>query len=180
MLYPFEIYTWNNRIALQARVASNLNFDLVKLTESSFTFSPIVTLKIFEFLDLSFSSTSSNEVIARYFQNFLDLPETIPGETNILTDLLNSINFFDTNARKSSGFKLESLNFDLTHYLHDWTMNLRTSLKPEVKEDGNRYRYEFIPIITFVVQWKPVSDIKTKVRSEEGVFSLNVNNEDDD
>lgn len=177
---PLEIYTWKNRIALQARVASNLKFDLVKLTESSFTFSPIVTFKIYEFLDLSFSSTSSNEVIARYFQGFLDLPDTIPGETNIFTDLLNSINFFDTNARKGSGFKLKSLNFDLTHYLHDWTMNLRTSLKPEVKKTGNRYRYEFIPIITFVVQWKPVSDIKTKVRSEEGVFSLNVNNEDDD
>ena len=82
------------------------------------------------------------------------------------------IGTFDNNDRKESGFKLKSLNFELTHYLHDWTI-LRTSIKPELKEEGNTYRYEFTPIISFIVQWKPVSDIKTTVRSEEGVFSLN-------
>jgi hypothetical protein len=101
------------------------------------------------------------------------LPAPLPGETNLITDLVKSVNFFENNDRKESGFKLKSLNFELTHYLHDWTMNFRTSIKPELKEEGNTYRYEFTPIISFIVQWKPVSDIKTTVRSEEGVFSLN-------
>ena len=170
---PLVLHEWKNRIALQARIISNLKFDLVKLTESNFTFSMVLTLKIHEFLDFSLSSTSTNEVIARYFQDYIDLPAPLPGETNLITDLVKSVNFFDNNDRKESGFKLKSLNFELTHYLHDWTMNFRTSIKPELKEEGNTYRYEFTPIISFIVQWKPVSDIKTTVRSEEGVFSLN-------
>lgn len=170
---PLVLAAWKDRIALQTRVLSNLKFDLVKLTESSFTFSLELTLKIHEFLDISFSSTSTNEVIARYFQDYLDLPAPLPGETNVFVDLFKSLNFFDIQDRKESGFKLQSLNFELTHYLHDWTMHLRTSLKPELRNDGGRYRYEFSPVVSFIVQWKPVTDLKTTVRSEEGVFSLN-------
>lgn len=170
---PLELIGWKNRIALQTRVVSNLKFDLVKQTESSFTFSLELTLKIHEFLDISFSSTSSNEVIARYFQDYIDLPAPLPGEKNVFVDLYKSFNFMDIQDRKESGFKLQSLNFQLTHYLHDWTMHFRTSLKPELKTDGSSYRYEFTPLISFIVQWKPVTDLKTTVRSEEGVFSLN-------
>ncbi len=170
---PFELVSWKNRIALQTRVVSNLKFDLVKQTESFFTFSLELTLKIHEFLDVSFSSTSSNEVIARYYQDFINLPAPLPGEKNVFVDLLKSFNFLDIQDRKESGFKLQSLNFQLTHYLHDWTMHFRTSLKPELKISGSTYRYEFTPLISFIVQWKPVTDLKTTVRSEEGVFSLN-------
>lgn len=170
---PLELKRWKNRIALQTRVISNLKFDLVKLTESSFTFSLELTLKIHDFLDISFSSTSSNEVIARYFQDYIDLPAPLPGESNVFVDLWKSFNFLNTEDRKESGFKLQSLNFQLTHYLHDWTMHFRTSLKPELRSDGGSYRYEFTPLISFIVQWKPVTDLKTTVRSEEGVFSLN-------
>ncbi len=177
---PLNVYQWDNRVALQLKVVSNLEFNLLKLTDSSFTFSPSLTLKIFEFLDLTFSSTSSNEVIARYFQDWMDLPTPLPGETNIFKDLYKSVNFFDEQGRKESGFKLKSLNFELTHYLHDWTMNFKTSIKPELEEDGGRYSYEFVPTVTFVVQWKPISDIKTTVKSDEGVFSLNTTDDEDD
>lgn len=177
---PLNLYQWDNRVALQLKVVSNLEFNLLKLTDSSFTFSPSLTLKIFEFLDLTFSSTSGNEVIARYFQDWMDLPTPLPGETNIFKDLFKSVNFFDEQGRKESGFKLKSLNFELTHYLHDWTMNFKTSIKPELKEDGGRYSYEFVPTVTFMVQWKPISDIKTTVKSEENVFSLNTTDDEDD
>lgn len=170
---PLKIKAWKNRVALQTRVISNLKFDLVKMTESSFTFSLQLTLKIHDFLDISFSSTSTNEVIARYFQKYIDLPAPLPGESNVFIDLYKSFNFLDMQDRKESGFKLQSLNFELTHYLHDWTMHLRTSLKPELRNDGGSYRYEFTPLISFIVQWKPVTDLKTTIRSEEGVFSLN-------
>jgi len=58
-------------------------------------------------------------------------------------------------------------------------MNLKTSITPELKTEGNVYRYEFIPEISFVVQWKPISDIKTTVSSKEGVFALNQEDEDE-
>lgn len=176
---PLNLYSWHNRIYLQGRLSSDLKFSLLRLTDSSFTFSPSIVLKIHEFLDITFSATSSNEVIARYFQEWMDLPAPLPGESNLFVDLFNSFNFFDDQARSESGFKLKSLNLELTHYLHDWTMNLKTSITPELKTEGNVYRYEFIPEISFVVQWKPISDIKTTVSSKEGVFALNQEDEDE-
>jgi hypothetical protein len=177
---PLKVYSWKNRFALQATLESNLRFDLNRLTESSFDFKPRLTLKISDFLDLSFSSTSSNEVIARYFQDWMDLPSPLPGESNVGKDLLNSFNFFDKGKREQSGFKLKSLSLGITHYLHDWTATLDTTVAPELKADGNRYYYEFIPTVKFVVSWKPISDIKTTVKSEESVFSLNTMNDETD
>jgi hypothetical protein len=177
---PLKLYSWKNRVALQATLESNLKFDLVRLTESSMDFKPKLTLKISDFLDLSFSSTSSNEVIARYFQKWMNLPEPLPGETNMLKDALNSFDFFDRTKREQSGFKLKSLTFSMTHYLHDWTATLDTTLNPELKTTDGKPHYEFSPTVKFVVMWKPISDIKTTVKSEEGVFSLNTTDKDDD
>ena len=168
---PLKLSLWKNRISFQGTINSNVKFNLLKITDSSFAFTPTITLKIYDFLDLSFTSYSTNEVIARYFQNMLDLPEPLPGETNLFTDLLKSFNFFNSTDRESSGFKLKSLSVALTHYLHDWTMNFKVSVTPKL--DTKTYTYSFTPTISFVVQWKPISDIKTTVTSKEGVFSLN-------
>ena len=170
---PLQLYQWKNRIFFQANLASNLSFNLLKLTDSNFDFIPTITLKIFEFMDISFSSNSRNDVIARYFQDWINLPAPLPGETNLGNDLIKSFNFFNRQDREQSGFKLKSLNIDITHYLHDWTMSLKTTLKPELKTTNNVTRYDFIPTITFMVQWKPISDIKVSVKSEKDVFSLN-------
>ncbi|MCD1654710.1 LPS-assembly protein LptD [Treponema zuelzerae] len=176
---PLSLNLWKNRVSLQAKVSTNVKFNLLKLTESSFDFVPTITFKIYEFLDLSFSSTSRNSEIARYFQDWMDLPAPLPGETNLVTDLVKSFNFWNEQDRTATGYKLKSLSMEMTHYLHDWTANLKVSVKPELQTDGG-YRYEFTPIITFVVQWKPISDIKTTVTSEKGVFSLNTTDETDE
>ena len=176
---PLKLYSWKNRIFLQTSLFTDLKFNLVKITESSFDFKPALTLKFNEFLDVTFSSYSSNEVIARYFQQWLDLPVSLPGERNVFVDLYKSMNFFNTQDRKDSAFKLKTLNLTMTHYLHDWTMNLSTTIEPILKYADSKYYYEFIPTVIFLVQWKPVSDIKTKIRSKEGVFSLNASDATD-
>ncbi len=177
---PLSIYRWNNRLYLNLSLYSNLKFDLLRITNSSFTFSPKLTFKVYDFLDLSLSSTSSNEVIARYFQDWMDLPVTLPGETNIVKDLVKSFNFFNTSDREMSGFKLKNMKFGMTHYLHDWTMNLDITVEPTLRSSGSSYYYDFTPTVDFIVQWKPISDIKTRVRSKEGVFTLNTTDSDDD
>lgn len=176
---PLKLYEWKNRIFLQTNLVSNLRFDLLRQTASSFDFTPSITLKIHKFLDFTFSSNSSNEVIARYFQQWMDLPAPLPGETNIAKDLINSMSFWDQNALRSGGFKLKTLTLAATHYLHDWTATLSTTIKPKLKTEPT-YRYEFEPTITFVVQWNPISDIKTTIKSKEGTFSLNTTSKDSD
>lgn len=175
---PLKIASWKNRIAFQATLTSNLKMDLLRTTNSSLDFVPQITFKIHEFLDLSFSTTSRNDVIARYFQENMDLPIILPGETNPFVDLLQSFYFWDTKTRTESGYKLKNLTLKATHYLHDWTATLETSVQPDLVEDGSRYYYDFKPTISFMVQWKPITDIKTSVKSEKGSFTLNTTSSD--
>ena len=169
---PFTIYAWKNRIKIQLGLSSTLQFNLVRITDSYFTFEPKIIFNIHEFWDLSFGSSSRNDVIARYFQKALNLPVVIPGNTNVLTDLAHSFYFWDRAKREASGFKLQSLDIGLTHYLKDWTLKFNCEIKPQLKNDGHRKYYEFSPTITFAVTWNPIGDIKVEAKKKDGKFSV--------
>jgi hypothetical protein len=169
---PLEFYSWKNRVHFQASFSSSLHFNLVRLTDSYFTFAPRVTFKIHEFVDVSFSATSRNDSIVKYFGNSFNLPITFQGETNIFKDILYSFFFWDKEKRQLSDFKLKSINFELTHHLKDWTMTISYSIKPTLKTVGSRKTYNFDPTISFFVQWNPIGDIKIKAKEEEKKFSI--------
>ena len=168
---PLTMYTWKNRIKLQLGLASNIHLNLVRITDSYFTFSPKIIFNIHEFWDLSFSSTSRNDVIARYFQKVLHLPP-VAGNSNMFIDLIESFYFWDRPKRAASGFKLRSLEVGLVHYLKDWTLKFNCEIKPQQKRIGNRIRYEFAPTISFLVEWNPISDIKVQAKKKDNVFSV--------
>jgi len=168
---PLEIYTWKNRIKLQLGLASNIHLNLVRITDSYFTFSPKIVFNIHEFWDLSFGSTSRNDVIARYFQTLLNLPP-VAGNSNMFVDLIESFYFWDRSKRAASGFKLRSLEVGLVHYLKDWILKFNCEIKPQQRRTGNRIRYEFAPTISFLVEWNPISDIKVQAKKKDNVFSV--------
>ena len=169
---PLEFYSWKNRIHFQAFFSSSLHLNLVRLTDSYFTFAPKITFKIHEFMDISFGATSRNDSIIKYFGNSFNLPITFQGETNLFKDILYSFFFWDREKRQLSDFKLKSINFELTHHLKDWTMTISYSIKPTLKTVGNRKTYNFDPTISFFVQWNPIGDIKIKAKEEEKKFSV--------
>lgn len=167
------LYFWKNRIKINLGLSTNIRMNLLRLTESSFSFQPNITVNINDFLNFTFSSLSTNNVIARYFDKIplFGLPD-LPGESNPLVDLAKSFFFWDENARKMSGFKLKSLNFKLTHNLHDWDLTSELTVKPVLKNEQGRYFYKYEPYFTFMVSWKPVSDLKTQIDIDEGTFEL--------
>ena len=169
---PFTVYAWKNRIKIQLGLSSTLQFNLVRITDSYFTFAPKIIFNIHEFWDFSFGSSSRNDVIARYFQKALNLPVIIPGNTNVLIDLAQSFYFWDRTKRENSGFKLQSLDIGLTHYLKDWKLKFNCEIKPQLKNRGHRKYYEFAPTITFAVEWNPITDIKVEAKKKEGKFSV--------
>lgn len=169
---PFEIYSWKNRIKLQLSFSTNINFNLIRVTDSYFSFSPKISFKIHEFWDISFTSLSRNDSIACYFQDWFNLPVVIPGEKNIVKDLASSFFFWDEAARRRSGFKLKSLNFELSHYLKDWILKFSYSVKPVLRNEAKRKFYELAPTISFIVQWNPIGDIKIHAKKEDKKFTL--------
>ena len=169
---PLTIYAWKNRIKIQLGLASTLQFNLVRITDSYFTFAPKIIFNIHEFWDFSFGASSRNDVIARYFQKMLNLPVAIPGNANVFTDLLQSFYFWNRSKREMSGFKLQSLDIGFTHYLKDWTLKFNWEIKPQLKTEGARKYYEFSPTITFAVEWNPIRDIKVEAKKKDKKFSV--------
>lgn len=164
-------YSWFNRISVAPTLSTSITADLVRPTSSYFIFSPGLTFNINEFLNISFSATSRNSVICRYFNSITNYE--IPGEDNVFLDLLNSFRFDDRSKREASGFKLKSLNFSITHQLHDWDFNMTFKFEPRIITENGQRRYDFNPYITIGVLWRPMESIKTQITDDYGTWELN-------
>ena len=157
---------WNNRLNFNVNVSSRLFLDLQRYTSSNFNFSLGFTLGINKFLDLSLSTTSENAYIYRYLKDvpfFSDAPIDIPDspQNNLFLDLINSFRFDDDRLRQSSGFKMKNLRITATHYLGDWNAVLSWTMSPY--RPPGKLQYEINNEVSFLVQWIPISEIKTDV-----------------
>jgi hypothetical protein len=165
---------WKDRLSFGLRLDTGLTFDLQRYTYSKFTFSLGFTLAVTNFLDLSLETTSENAVIFRYFQNlpFVNMPVTIPGEQNMFVDLLNSFRFDNEDLRKASGFKLKSIKVTALHHLGDWNAKLDITMTPYLDSTSIPPVYKLNPEISFLVQWVPVTEIKTKIFRDRDRFTV--------
>ena len=164
---------WLNRISFTPSLSTSVKLDMIRPTNSSFVFSPSITFNINEFLNISFRSTSINDVIFRYFQGMFDYEVEVPGEKNIFKDLLYSFDFSNQKNRELSGFKLKSFSIILTHDLHDWDFKSEFSISPKLITDEIPYRYDFSPYFSMSVVWKPMNLFKTQIKDEYGEITLN-------
>jgi lipopolysaccharide assembly outer membrane protein LptD (OstA) len=159
-----------NNLSFLLNLHPSLVFDLQRYTYSKFSFVFGFTVKIRDFLDITFSSTSENTVIFRYFQDlpFFKLPIELPGEKNFFIDLLNSFRFDNEMIRRNSGFKLKAFNLNLVHHLGDWDATLGIKLTPYL--DGKVYRFN--NQISFMVQWSPLDVIKTEIHHDKDTWTF--------
>ena len=169
----FKTYKfWLNRITFTPGLNTSIVLDLIKPTSSYFVFTPTISFEISKFLTLSFSSTSKNSVLYRYVQGMLGYPGRIPGEENIFIDLIDSFRFDNENLRKGSGFKLKSLNFEVAHNLHDWDFKMSFKMEPRLVTTNGVTQYDFNPLITIGVVWKPLEAIKTQIKDDYGTWKI--------
>jgi lipopolysaccharide assembly outer membrane protein LptD (OstA) len=165
---------WNKRLSFSVNVDTGLTFDLQRFTNSNFNFGLNCTLGLSKFMDITLGTTSGNAVIFRYFRNlpFFDIPSGLPvmGETNIFKDFLNSFRFDDESLRRSSGFKLKSFKLSLLHHLGDWNAKLDMTLSPYLPTGGREYRFN--TEVSFVVQWLPISEIKSEIVRNKDKFEF--------
>jgi hypothetical protein len=165
---------WEKRLSYSLGLNTSMTFDLQRFTNSSLNFTLNFTLGISKFLDITLGTTSANASMYRYFRDWgiFDVPDDLPviGETNIFTDLLNSFRFDDEKLRQDSGFKLKSFKLSLLHHLGDWDAKLDIALSPYL--DNAAREYKFNTEIAFVVQWLPISEIKTEIIRNKDKFEF--------
>jgi hypothetical protein len=164
---------WKNRISTAPSLSTSVVYDCVRPTNSYFIFKPGITFKINDFLNLTFSSESKNSVIYRYMKNITGSDIDVTGETNPLTDLINSFRFDREDLRRSSGYKLKSLSVTISHDLHDWDLNSEFTIKPRLVTTTSSKYYDFSPYFTISVAWRPMQGMKTEIVDDYGDWELN-------
>ncbi len=166
-------YALSKSLSFTPSLSTNLKMDLIRSTNTNLTFSPGLKFKLLDLLDISVTSTSVNKVMYRYIQSFAGSSINIPGEQNIFVDLFQSFNFFSESARKSSGFKLNTFEINISHDLHDWTLSANYKVSPRLITTSRPYYYDFSPYFALSVTWKPMSSIKTSIVDKYGELLLN-------
>jgi len=166
-----NIKLFKNRVNLSYNINTSVNFDLQQHTNSNFQFSMGLIMGITDFLEFKISATSQNAVIFRYFKGVSGMEDLtsmyVDGEqNNIFIDFFDSFNFFDESKRKRSGFKMQKLDFEINHFLGDWKAYFRISMYPYQRQalQGELPSIKITSDIAFLVEWKPITEIKTDVK----------------
>ena len=164
---------WGKQLSFSMNVNTSLSFDLQRHTNSKFNFNLGLNLKVTNFLDIQFNTRSENNLIYRY-KLFGVFFWTDPGdlygdkEDRFFVDLFKSFNFFNTQDRKDSGFKLKELSLSLIHHLGDWNAKLTMTMIPTLMNNQYKFRNE----ISFLIQWVPIEEIRTEMIYKEDKLTV--------
>lgn len=168
-----QFHPFSDKVSLSFGISTSIVADLIRPTNTTFLFSPSITFRINNALNITFSTTSRNAVLFRYMQNWFGTKIKIPGEENIFKDFINSYRFDDENLRRSSGFKLQNLNLTISHDLHDWDLGFTFRLEPRQVETPRGTQYDLKPYMSLSVVWRPMQGVKTELRDNWGELQLN-------
>ena len=167
-------WLWKDRIRLDGALTTSWNLNLQKYTDNLFDFSLKLNAVVSEFLELSFSSLSSNTRTYRYIPGWREAVEG-PGAlwVNPFADLLASFNFADRKDREDSQFKIRTLAIKVVHHLHDWDLSFEYQGSPQLSTPTTGPRqYVWTPTFTLQVQWVPVQEVKSRIRSDASGLSM--------
>jgi hypothetical protein len=164
----------NNLLKASLSVNTTLFFNLQQHTNSYFNLILGLNLNITNFLELTLSTRSENSVIFRYFKDVPGMeyvtrmyPEGNGRQNNLFVDLFDSFNFFDDSKRQRTGFKMKNFRLSATHRMGDWNAILGLTMSPYENRNVTPVRWELNTDLTFLVQWVPISEIKTDLRYEK-------------
>jgi len=110
----------------ELRVSANYRHDYLSPKSSYFNMTFATTIMFSKYWKLTFSTSVRNNNLYRYYpENAERFNEPyIPFWEN----LFDSVNIFDYEALKRGLFKVQTLNFDLVHFLDDWQMHLKFNI----------------------------------------------------
>ena len=122
---------WKNRIRMSIDFSTVWDMDLIRFTESRWTFDLGFTVEIYKFLDLSITLSSENSEIFRYFPAYAETAGV--DHVGIMTDLLKSLNIFNTQHRRESFFNAKRASIKAVHDMRDWDLTFEYAGEPDRK-----------------------------------------------
>ena len=159
------LYYWLDRVKLVAGLKTHWYLNLQNYIDNLFDFSPSLTLTVFKNLDFTFSSTSNNTRTYLYFPSLSGLPAVNP-----LVDLADSFNFFNSDDRRRSGFKIQTISVKAVQHFPDWDLSVQYQGSPQLityTQNGVQLQsYQWSPTFSIQVQWNAVSEVKSNIHQE--------------
>ncbi len=161
---------WKNRVRYKTNFAASWRMDLQEFTNNALVIDLGFDLNIHKFLNITFNTKSENNSTYRYIPS---LAEELGEEwVNPITDLLKSFNFFNTDDRYESFFKLKKLEVKAVHHLGDWDLSLQYSGTPDLSQPASGIpEWKWKSETTIMIQWNPIKEIKSelKITSDDGL-----------
>ncbi len=160
-----QFQRWHRRVDMTLEGELAFDFDLQRYTNSGLLLEYGVSLEVYRFVDLRLTARSRNDFIYQYVPALAE--EIGRSPRNPVTDLANSINFFNREAREDSFFKIESLEFAAIHDLSDWELQLSYTGRPELEVQPDRARYEWRGIFTVLLRWRPIPEFRRNLQVDD-------------
>lgn len=162
---------WRNRIRYRTDISAGYKIDLQRFTDNSFTLSLGLEANVYRLFDISFRTVSENNKTYRYSRSLSD--KMGEEKLNPVSDLWNSVKFWDKESRYLSSFKLKSLDTEIVHHLGDWDLSYTYSGVPDLSSNSYgipewKWKSEF----SIMIQWNPVPELKSQLKYKDEKYSM--------
>jgi hypothetical protein len=171
------VWYWKDRIKTDLSVKTHWYMNLQNYTDNLLDFTLTWDVSIYKFLDLSFSSMSNNSRTYLYFPSIARSLKPSQTPVNLITDLIDSFNFFDQTARTNSSFKIRTITAKAVQHFGDWDLIFQYQGSPQLitttdkKTKAQTTQYTWSPIFAIQIQWNAVPEIKSNIHGDStGTF----------
>ncbi len=160
---------WKNRILTRTVLDTFWNINLTQSTDNVLGFKWTQEFKIYKFLDLKLSFSSTNRSMYLYFPWWRD-ELGISEDYNFFVDLLRSFNIFNTQDRLDSQFDMDRFDLALVHHLRNWDLTIEYSGWPAL--DSAASAYEWKSEFSLFVKWNPLPIFNQRTQYKDGDWSV--------
>ncbi|WP_210370397.1 LPS-assembly protein LptD [Borreliella garinii] len=167
--YKKEFHVLNlfdKKLSFTLGIDAGWKINLQKFTDNELWSALTFKFKYTEFLEIYFSTFSVNTKTFRYFKGYMD---QIGLETvNIFTDLLKSFNFFNSQDRKNSLFKIKKFSSGFKFNFYDWKFVGEYNLEPDLlKGSDGIYSPIWRNNFTIYISWNFFAPVKASFENNK-------------
>ncbi|MBI9094844.1 MAG: hypothetical protein JEY71_08190 [Sphaerochaeta sp.] len=148
-LKDLSYFWWKRRIALKLALDAKLSISFIDAYATSLSLTAKAGFSIAEFLDFSFSLTSSNRGFYHYYE------ESGFSFPLLWEDLLRSFDLFGE-GRTATQFNMNTIAIELIHYMEDWSLNCKYTGSVVLLDN----QYKWVPVVSVFLQWKTIPELK--------------------
>ncbi|EED29707.1 conserved hypothetical protein [Borreliella garinii Far04] len=157
---------FDKKLSFTLGIDAGWKINLQKFTDNELWSALTFKFKYTEFLEIYFSTFSVNTKTFRYFKGYMD---QIGLETvNIFTDLLKSFNFFNSQDRKNSLFKIKKFSSGFKFNFYDWKFVGEYNLEPDLlKGSDGIYSPIWRNNFTIYISWNFFAPVKASFENNK-------------